>query len=216
MVDERGAATRAASPLRATGPADDARTAVGGGAGDVLDADKTLGAASSTESPLSGLGAPPVERAAGAPSQEGVGRRDGDEEVLEQCLVAGPSTARICAPLWKVRTPLVLPKAGARSMPSIASLLPPGHPRVPRPPSCAGAQANAGRGRALALRRHTRRRRHPRRRPGPGQDAAGDLRARGARCCGARAPHPDRRPVQPPRQLARGAPPRRGPLARRA
>ena len=95
MVDERDAATMAASPPGAIGQADGAHSAAGGGVGAVQDAGKTLGAASAPASPPNGLGAPPVERVAGAASRGGSGRRDGVEGVPGERLVAGSREGRI-------------------------------------------------------------------------------------------------------------------------
>jgi len=104
MVDEGDAATGSRSPAAATGPVGDAHDATGGGVGADQDADKIPGAASSSASPPTGLDAPPVDRAAGALPGAGSSRRGGVEAVPGQRLVAGPRTARICAPLWKVFT----------------------------------------------------------------------------------------------------------------
>ena len=95
MVDERDAATMAASPPGAIGQADGARYSAGGGVGAVPDAEKTPGAASSSESPPRGLNAAPVERGAGAASRGGSGRRDGVEGVPGERLVAGSREGRI-------------------------------------------------------------------------------------------------------------------------
>ena len=97
----------AAPPVAATASDWDAADATDGPTDANLGADKTGGGASSVDSPPIGLGAPPVEGAARAPPPVGSGRQGECDEVPKQRLVAGTHSARICAPLWKVRSPLL-------------------------------------------------------------------------------------------------------------
>ena len=111
MVDEGQAAVDAAPPAAATALDWDAADAAEGPIDAILGADKTCGGASSVDSPPIGLGAPPGEEAARAPSLVGSGQQGECEEEPEQRLVAGTHSlthsARICAPHWKVRSPLL-------------------------------------------------------------------------------------------------------------
>ena len=107
MVDEGQAAVDAAPPAAATALDWDAADATEGSTDANLGADKTGGGASSVDSPPIGLGAILVEEAARAPPLVGSGQQDKCDEGPEQRLVAGTHSARICVPLWKVRSPLL-------------------------------------------------------------------------------------------------------------
>ena len=107
MVDEPHAAADASSPAAATALDWDAADATEGPTDANLGADKTGGGASSVDSPPIGLGAILVEEAARAPPPVGSGRQGDADQVPEQRLVAGTRSASICAPLWKVRSPLL-------------------------------------------------------------------------------------------------------------
>ena len=107
MVDEGQAAVDAAPPAAATASDWDAADATEGPTDANLGADKTGGGASSVDSPPIGLGAILVEEAARAPPPVGSGRQGDADQVPEQRLVAGTRSASICAPLWKVRSPLL-------------------------------------------------------------------------------------------------------------
>ena len=107
MVDEGQAAVDAAPPAAAPALDWDAADAIDGPTDAILGVDKTSGGASSVDSPPIGLGAILVEGTARAPPSVCSGQQGEVDEGPEQRLVAGFRTANICAPLWKVRSPLL-------------------------------------------------------------------------------------------------------------
>ena len=107
MVDEGQAAVDAAPPAAAPALDWDAADATEGPTDANLGADKTCGGASSVDSPPIGLGAILVEGTARAPLLVRSGQQGECDEGPEQRLVAGTHSARICASLWKVRSPLL-------------------------------------------------------------------------------------------------------------